>query len=199
MTTLNAQDPASLIAKLKRQTKALVQTMKSRATQQRVRDEVFRTANTNGIWKKLLVRRFQTQGSSTGKPWAPLTMSTVQQRKRLGFGPGPILYRVGVLKSSVVNGRFSIQGGKLNYEIFDQPAPVYNGQGGRKRAPNRKWAKTGKMVSAYLGVNYGLDRKRYIIRPFTKIELKSVDRALGSITKKVVNKVWRRTANNLMR
>lgn len=52
-------------------------------------------------------RNFDTEGGYVGG-WVPLSASTIADRKRLGFGPGPILHRTGRYKRSfkaVVNKR----------------------------------------------------------------------------------------------
>lgn len=49
-------------------------------------------------WKD---RQFGSEGMYMGRPWKPLSSSTIQNRLALGFGAGPILQRTGKLKSSI--------------------------------------------------------------------------------------------------
>lgn len=53
--------------------------------------------------RKAVEERFDREGGPNGK-WKPLAKSTLKQRKRLGFGFGPILQRTGALKAAAVNG-----------------------------------------------------------------------------------------------
>lgn len=43
-------------------------------------------------------KNFATQGAYSGEQWAPLKPSTIRDRKRRGFKPGPPLVRSGELK-----------------------------------------------------------------------------------------------------
>lgn len=45
---------------------------------------------------------FETEGASGRGPWAPLAPRTLRDRRRGGYGPGPILERGGALKAHVL-------------------------------------------------------------------------------------------------
>lgn len=47
-------------------------------------------------------QNFDTEGASGRGPWAPLAPSTLRDRARLGFPPGPILTRTGALRAHVL-------------------------------------------------------------------------------------------------
>jgi Phage virion morphogenesis family len=55
------------------------------------------------VWRPWMIQAFQTQGSSTGPAWAPLSPRYAAWRERHGYGGQGILVRSGQLSSSLIN------------------------------------------------------------------------------------------------
>lgn len=56
-------------------------------------------------FREIVGRAFDTEGASTGAPWQPLAKRTVDERRRLGFGPEhPILQRTQNLQRALTIG-----------------------------------------------------------------------------------------------
>ncbi len=60
--------------------------------------------------RRSITRNFEAEGRP--RPWPPLAKSTIRDRRRKGFGPGPILVRTGELKR-----RFWFSWGKQQYRV----------------------------------------------------------------------------------
>lgn len=57
------------------------------------------------VFQGIVAKAFETEGASTGAPWAQLARSTQAERKRLGYGPAhPILKRTGTLERALTIG-----------------------------------------------------------------------------------------------
>jgi len=75
-------------------------------------------------------KRFKSQGSYSGKGWPRLKLSTLKDRKRKGYPPGPILVRSGALRDSLVSNTMNTintvrrkyweYGSRIPYAIYHQ-------------------------------------------------------------------------------
>lgn len=70
---------------------------------------------------------FATEGSAGRGAWAGLSPRTIAQRKRLGFGAGPILKRTGALEDHVLTTPAQITRDGDGYELRIQPDPSVGG------------------------------------------------------------------------
>lgn len=70
---------------------------------------------------------FTTEGAAGRGRWAALAPSTLRERARLGFGPGPILVRTGELRDHVLSAPAKITRRGRTVELRIQPGPVVGG------------------------------------------------------------------------
>ncbi len=73
----------------------------------------------------LVIRRFETAGASSGKPWAPLKPRTAASKARDGYSPLP-LTRTGVLRASFFPGFYDAKGAGVRSRV---PYAVYHQEG----------------------------------------------------------------------
>lgn len=79
---------------------------------------------------------FDTESSPSGAPWAPLALSTIAQRQRLGFWPGKILDRHGV---TGLLGSITHEAGPNSVELGTNSPHAGYLQLGTKKMPARKF------------------------------------------------------------
>lgn len=84
--------------------------------------------------------QFESQGRRGGTPWRQLATSTLKQRIRQGFGPGPILLRTGRLAAALSSGQAILSSSGSQIEMrYDQTQAEIGArhQRGTKRMPAR--------------------------------------------------------------
>ena len=82
-----------------------------------------------------LLYNFDHQGQTVGDPWPPLKPSTVEDRRRKGFPPGPPLLRTGRLRNLVSNPVLDYRQNQIHIEVQDDIAAYH--QNGTNRMPAR--------------------------------------------------------------
>lgn len=130
-----------------------------------------------GFVSALVRQRFDTEGSSRGIGWRRLKPGTILQRRRLGFGAGPILQRSGILKNAAVGGKVTATAAGISIAMQDRAAPVYTGGGKFKRGRGAK----AKRLSEYAGA---LNAVRPFYPPFTKKEMAPLMKRKKELLKK---------------
>lgn len=70
---------------------------------------------------------FDTEGTAGRGAWAGLASRTIRERKRLGYGSGPILQRTGGLKAHVLSTPAVISRAGNGYELRIEPKKVVDG------------------------------------------------------------------------
>ena len=125
----------------------------------------------DGLLKRLVRRRFDTQGGSQGRFWASLAPSTRKQRARLGFPPTtPKLVRTGTLRRHASEkARQKATSTSLRITMAPGSGPKYSG---RKRAP---------ALSRYAPA---LNAARPFFGPFKGKELAKIEEARGKFLAK---------------
>lgn len=76
-----------------------------------------------------VIRRFETGGSSSGRPWAPLKPRTAAAKAKAGYSPIP-LTRTGVLRGSFFPGFYSAKEAGVRSRV---PYAVYHQEGVSER------------------------------------------------------------------
>jgi len=88
--------------------------------------------NSSDLMMAAIMENFKSQGRIFGKPWIPLSPTTVKIKKILGYGGKPPLVRTGAMKGGF---RSKIEKNKL---VIDNPVPYFpSHQIGEKRIPQR--------------------------------------------------------------
>lgn len=98
---------------------------------------------------------FRSEGAAGRGRWSALAPSTLAERQRLGFGPGPILVRTGGLRDHVLSAPARITRRGNTVELRIQPAAVVDGVPkyaanalGTDRIPARPMVALGPAASA---------------------------------------------------
>ena len=113
----------------------------------------------------VVLKRFETEGASSGKSWAELETSTQRQRARQGFPSStPILFRTGTLLKAAVGKEVGDQRG-LRLVFKDGPAPAYIGNGKFRRP------RTNGRLSEYAEA---LNKTRPFYGPLTQAEARPI-------------------------
>jgi len=94
---------------------------------------IYRQLDREGFVTEVVERRFDSQGATSGTPWAPLKPATVKQRLYQGFNPGPILIRSGTLFKAARDGQRTYSETGIKLKLKDGPAPRYIGKGRARR------------------------------------------------------------------
>lgn len=71
---------------------------------------------------------FRSEGAAGRGAWPALAPSTIAQRRRLGYGPGPILLRTGALREHVLGTPAKISRVAGGVELRIAPTPVVAGR-----------------------------------------------------------------------
>ena len=140
-----------------------------------------------GFLDEVIVNRFATGGASSGKTWPKLKAGTLRQRKKLGFGPGPILVRSGFFQKAATKGKTTFDEEKIVKHFKDGPAPVYLG---KAKSHKSKADATGKVkqISSYA---FALNAKRPIYGDLSPAELKPIfarrDQLIDAVVVELLN------------
>lgn len=96
------------------------------------------------VFQGIVAKAFDSEGGSTGAPWAPLTPSTNADRVRKGFPPAhPILQRSGKLRRALTIGEGAAiisSPTSMQYVVSQQETPYFKyhqSNAPRKRLPRR--------------------------------------------------------------
>lgn len=78
-------------------------------------------------------RNFDTEGANGRGTWAPLAPSTLADRRRKGYGPGPILHRSGALRRHVLATHANISRRGADAQLRIRPKKAVAGRDGSGR------------------------------------------------------------------
>ena len=117
--------------------------------------------------ERMVRSRFETEGGSTGMRWKALKPSTVSQRRRQGFAPGPVLVRSGTLMKAAVTGREKPTRTGIVKRMRNTQGPAYAG----RSAP--------KALSVYAGA---LNQERPFYNNPSQRESRDIVRRFNMIT-----------------
>lgn len=115
-------------------------------------EKINRQIRDEGFMSQIVDKRFETEGMSSGAPWKSLKPKTIEQRMRLGYGPGPILQRSTALRMAATGGPQTVTADSITMELMPAPAPIYKGRGQHRfKRLSKKKIKAATTVAAMFG------------------------------------------------
>ena len=177
MPTLRFRELQSLYRRFAQATETLNRTV-SQVSASRIGFLINQKLALEGHLEMIVKKRFDTQGTSGGQAWPPLTLATREQRAALGFPTQPALKRSGALKDAAVRGIVTIGPNKLTIRMADRAAPVY-----RKLGKFKITAKGGGRISSYASA---LNVARPFYGPLADSEAEPMEKRKNELLKKAI-------------